>query len=80
MCHLLVTCNYDEYLLGESLSILWMELYIFADATGRFMIHCYVFFVSFILGGFFHGINNLTYGVDLKLIRWMGVLQVRIPC
>lgn len=28
-------------------------------------------------GGYFHGINNLTYGVDLDIIRWMGVLQVR---
>lgn len=27
-------------------------------------------------GGFIHGINDLTYGVDIKQIRWMGILQV----
>uniref|UniRef100_A0A2P2L2A5 Heparan-alpha-glucosaminide N-acetyltransferase catalytic domain-containing protein n=1 Tax=Rhizophora mucronata TaxID=61149 RepID=A0A2P2L2A5_RHIMU len=26
-------------------------------------------------GGYFHGRNNLTYGVDVLKIRWMGVLQ-----
>lgn len=29
-------------------------------------------------GGYFHGINNLTYGVDMYQIRWMGILQVCI--
>ncbi|KAH9658248.1 DUF1624 domain-containing protein [Citrus sinensis] len=29
----------------------------------------------FLQGGFFHGINNLKYGVDIAQIRWMGVLQ-----
>lgn len=29
----------------------------------------------FLQGGFFHGINKLTYGVDLEKIRLMGVLQ-----
>ncbi|XP_008811061.2 heparan-alpha-glucosaminide N-acetyltransferase-like [Phoenix dactylifera] len=26
-------------------------------------------------GGYFHGIHNLTFGVDITSIRWMGVLQ-----
>ncbi|KAJ0988691.1 hypothetical protein J5N97_007047 [Dioscorea zingiberensis] len=26
-------------------------------------------------GGYFHGIHNLTYGVDIVHIRWMGILQ-----
>ncbi|XP_042398125.1 heparan-alpha-glucosaminide N-acetyltransferase-like [Zingiber officinale] len=26
-------------------------------------------------GGYFHGRNNLTYGVDLDRIRWFGILQ-----
>ncbi|XP_074591348.1 uncharacterized protein LOC141847255 isoform X2 [Curcuma longa] len=26
-------------------------------------------------GGYFHGRNNLTYGVDLDRIRWLGILQ-----
>ncbi|KAL0420486.1 UNVERIFIED_CONTAM: Heparan-alpha-glucosaminide N-acetyltransferase, partial [Sesamum latifolium] len=29
----------------------------------------------FLQGGYFHGINNLTYGVDMDLIRWTGILQ-----
>ncbi|KAG5239134.1 heparan-alpha-glucosaminide N-acetyltransferase [Salix suchowensis] len=28
-----------------------------------------------IQGGYFHGINSLTYGVDMKRIRWLGILQ-----
>lgn len=27
-------------------------------------------------GGYFHGRHNLTYGVDVHRIRWLGVLQV----
>lgn len=26
-------------------------------------------------GGYFHGINNLTFGVNLENIRWLGILQ-----
>ncbi len=29
-----------------------------------------------ITGGYFHGLNNLAYGVDIQHIRWCGVLQV----
>ncbi|KAL0363823.1 UNVERIFIED_CONTAM: Heparan-alpha-glucosaminide N-acetyltransferase [Sesamum angustifolium] len=32
----------------------------------------------YLLCGYFHGINNLTYGVDMDLIRWMGILQIPI--
>lgn len=28
-------------------------------------------------GGYFHGVHNTSYGVDLESIRWCGVLQVR---
>ena len=39
-----------------------------------------IFFLNgmLILGGYFHGRNNLTYGVDFDQIRWLGVLQVGI--
>ncbi|PHT36201.1 hypothetical protein CQW23_23901 [Capsicum baccatum] len=31
-------------------------------------------------GGYLHGINDLTYGVDIEWTRWMGILQVyRVP-
>ncbi|KAK4265099.1 hypothetical protein QN277_026195 [Acacia crassicarpa] len=29
----------------------------------------------FVQGGFLHGLNDLTYGVDITRIRWMGILQ-----
>ncbi|TKY64765.1 Heparan-alpha-glucosaminide N-acetyltransferase [Spatholobus suberectus] len=29
----------------------------------------------FLQGGYFHRLNDLTYGVDMKQIRWMGILQ-----
>ncbi|KAG5514180.1 hypothetical protein RHGRI_035544 [Rhododendron griersonianum] len=29
-----------------------------------------------ILGGYFHGRNDLSYGVDVRKLRWLGVLQV----
>lgn len=31
------------------------------------------------IGGYFHGRDDLTYGVDVNQIRWMGVLQVISP-
>lgn len=35
-----------------------------------------IFILGIILqGGYFHGLNNLSYGVDLVHIRWLGVLQ-----
>ena len=36
------------------------------------------FCLECILGGYFHGRNDLTYGVDVDKIRWLGVLQVSI--
>lgn len=27
-------------------------------------------------GGYFHGIKDLTFGVDIEQMRWMGILQV----
>ncbi|XP_023633990.1 heparan-alpha-glucosaminide N-acetyltransferase isoform X2 [Capsella rubella] len=29
----------------------------------------------FLQGGFIHGLNNLTYGIDVEKIRFMGILQ-----
>ncbi|KAK9934206.1 hypothetical protein M0R45_021358 [Rubus argutus] len=29
----------------------------------------------FLQGGFFHGIMELTFGVDIAKLRWMGILQ-----
>jgi heparan-alpha-glucosaminide N-acetyltransferase len=29
-----------------------------------------------VTGGYFHGLRDLSYGVDLDRLRWCGVLQV----
>nr|GMD50965.1 heparan-alpha-glucosaminide N-acetyltransferase [Ipomoea batatas] len=34
-----------------------------------------LFLFQLLAGGYFHGLNNLTYGVDITQIRWTGVLQ-----
>ncbi|KAF5198078.1 Heparan-alpha-glucosaminide n-acetyltransferase [Thalictrum thalictroides] len=35
-----------------------------------------LFFLGLLLqGGYFHGRNHLTYGIDVDQIRWLGVLQ-----
>lgn len=31
-----------------------------------------------LLGGYFHGRGDLSYGVDVLKLRWLGVLQVVI--
>lgn len=42
----------------------------------------YLFSISLwniiLLGGYFHGRNHLTFGVDVEKIRWLGVLQVTL--
>jgi hypothetical protein len=40
-----------------------------------FMWFLNIYYLSF-PGGFLHGLNDLTYGVDMTQIRWMGILQV----
>ena len=35
-------------------------------------------YVIVFAGGFIHGLNNLTYGIDIEKIRLMGILQVYI--
>lgn len=45
----------------------------------------FLFFPSFqfflndkFTGGYSHAPDKLTYGVDMKQIRWCGILQVRV--
>ncbi|CAL9753605.1 unnamed protein product [Musa acuminata subsp. burmannicoides] len=45
----------------------------------RYIILHYIYsrklLIIMFLGGYFHGLHNLTYGVDILRVRWMGVLQ-----
>lgn len=40
-----------------------------------FLVYIFSFF-SLALGGYFHGVNSLTFGVDIDKVRWLGILQV----
>jgi hypothetical protein len=42
------------------------------DTIMWFLKNCHLSFP----GGFLHGLNDLTFGVDMVQIRWMGILQV----
>ncbi|CAH9132541.1 unnamed protein product [Cuscuta epithymum] len=46
-------------------------------ATGKAIHRALKLFIIgvFLQGGYFHGLYNLTYGVDMTQIRWTGVLQ-----
>ncbi|MED6137762.1 hypothetical protein PIB30_067997 [Stylosanthes scabra] len=46
-------------------------------ATSQASLRALKLFVLGILlqGGYFHGINSLTFGVDIQTIRWLGILQ-----
>lgn len=46
----------------------------YVDANAK-RIRTYIFILSS-AGGYFHRVNDLTYGVDLQRIRWTGILQV----
>ncbi|KAG6653513.1 hypothetical protein I3843_05G074800 [Carya illinoinensis] len=48
-----------------------------AEATWKAVLRAVKLFLLGVLlqGGYLHGVNSLTYGVDIEKIRWMGVLQ-----
>lgn len=59
-------------------TLLWISitiLRIFSHLPHYFLL-LFLFSFPLLSGGYFHGINNLTYGVDIDRIRWMGILQV----
>ncbi|XP_077220368.1 uncharacterized protein LOC143854355 isoform X2 [Tasmannia lanceolata] len=51
----------------------WDTLSGFCDAFLSF--HRWCFSGTCLQGGYFHGVNSLTYGVDVEKIRWVGILQ-----
>ncbi|CAO2147073.1 unnamed protein product [Urochloa humidicola] len=65
------------FIVGVSLAFAFKRVPNRALATKKAMIRASkLFFLGLILqGGFFHGIHDLTYGVDVREIRLMGVLQ-----
>ncbi|KAJ0103174.1 hypothetical protein Patl1_05604 [Pistacia atlantica] len=69
------------FIVGVSLGLTYKNLSFSTVATRKAVLRALKLFVVglFLQGGFFHGINDLVYGVDIAKIRWMGILQVCFP-
>ncbi|RZC75548.1 hypothetical protein C5167_051040 [Papaver somniferum] len=65
------------FIVGVALSFAYKRLKCRVDATKKAVLQALKLFIFGIVlqGGYFHGINNLTYGVDIQQIRLMGTLQ-----
>ncbi|XP_021644972.2 uncharacterized protein LOC110638663 isoform X2 [Hevea brasiliensis] len=65
------------FIAGVSLALVYKKVSNRVDATWKAVLKAVkLFFLGvFLQGGFFHGINSLTYGVDIEKIRWVGILQ-----
>ncbi|OAY67520.1 Heparan-alpha-glucosaminide N-acetyltransferase [Ananas comosus] len=65
------------FIIGVSVALVFKKSSNKAAATKKVIVRTIKLFVLGVIlqGGYFHGRNNLTYGVDLDRIRWLGVLQ-----
>ncbi|KAK1420460.1 hypothetical protein QVD17_22076 [Tagetes erecta] len=65
------------FIVGISVSFVFKKVSSKPAATKKVVLRSIkLFLVGVILqGGYFHGRDDLTYGVDIDHIRWMGVLQ-----
>ncbi|PPD83599.1 hypothetical protein GOBAR_DD19465 [Gossypium barbadense] len=62
---------------GVSISLVFKKASSKSLATKKVVLRTVKLFLLglFLQGGYFHGRNNLAYGVDVAKIRWLGVLQ-----
>ncbi|KAG2706330.1 hypothetical protein I3760_05G099200 [Carya illinoinensis] len=65
------------FIVGISLALTYKKLSCRAVATRKAILRALKLLMLglFLQGGFFHGLNDLTYGVDIEHMRWMGILQ-----
>ncbi|KAM3281236.1 heparan-alpha-glucosaminide N-acetyltransferase [Capsicum chacoense] len=65
------------FIVGVSLALAYKNMSCRVSATGKAVHRALKLLILgvFLQGGYFHGIKNLTYGVDIERIRWMGILQ-----
>ncbi|XP_052303108.1 uncharacterized protein LOC7495229 isoform X2 [Populus trichocarpa] len=65
------------FVVGVSISLVFKKVSSKPMATKKVIQRTIKLFLLGLLlqGGYFHGRHNLTYGVDVGKIRWMGVLQ-----
>ncbi|KAI4336454.1 hypothetical protein L6164_014979 [Bauhinia variegata] len=65
------------FIVGVSLALTYKKLSCRVDASRKAIFRSLKLLTLGLLfqGGFFHRINDLTFGVDIKQIRWLGILQ-----
>ncbi|XP_021900263.1 heparan-alpha-glucosaminide N-acetyltransferase isoform X4 [Carica papaya] len=65
------------FIVGVSLAFAYKKVSCRSTATRKAILRALKLLLLglFLQGGFFHGIKNLTYGVDIEKMRWLGVLQ-----
>ncbi|CAL9048311.1 unnamed protein product, partial [Musa banksii] len=65
------------FIVGVALALTYKRVSNKAMATKKAVLRAAKLFVVglVIQGGYFHGLHNLTYGVDILSIRWTGILQ-----
>ncbi|KAK6160515.1 hypothetical protein DH2020_003896 [Rehmannia glutinosa] len=65
------------FMVGVSLGLVYKNMSCRAAASRKAICRAVKLLVLglFLQGGYLHGVNNLTYGVDMEQIRWMGILQ-----
>ncbi|KAI7984127.1 Heparan-alpha-glucosaminide N-acetyltransferase [Camellia lanceoleosa] len=62
---------------GVSVGLVFKKITSKPSVTKKVILRTIKLFLLGVLlqGGYFHGRNHLTYGVDVRKIRWLGVLQ-----
>ncbi|XP_077220369.1 uncharacterized protein LOC143854355 isoform X3 [Tasmannia lanceolata] len=67
------------FIVGVSLALVYKNISNRVLATWKATLRAVKLFLLGVLlqGGYFHGVNSLTYGVDVEKIRWVGILQVK---
>ncbi|XVE83445.1 hypothetical protein DITRI_Ditri16bG0089100 [Diplodiscus trichospermus] len=65
------------FIVGVSLGLVYKKVSCRVTATRKAILRALKLLLLgvFLQGGFFHGLNNLTYGVDIQQMRLMGILQ-----
>ncbi|XVE86422.1 hypothetical protein DITRI_Ditri18aG0033200 [Diplodiscus trichospermus] len=65
------------FIVGVSLGLTYKRASCRVTATRKVVLRALKLLMLglFLQGGFFHGVNNLTYGVDIQQMRLMGILQ-----
>ncbi|XP_004489126.1 uncharacterized protein [Cicer arietinum] len=65
------------FIVGVALAFTYKKPSCKVDATRKAILRALKLLALgiFLQGGYFHRVNDMTFGVDLKQIRWMGILQ-----